>query len=188
VPQHIATAVIEQEPVILAPPLNFGLSALFTSFPGTISISKTTFDLILTEMVQSLLYQGFGGFLIINGHNGNSLPGGLNDLMMEGHARIAWFDWWRSKAAADFEQTYNLRIDHANWSENFPFTRIAEPPTEQKPLVNLGYLDDGEPVRSVLGDGSYGGAYRIDDSLTAQLLDRVVAEVVAELRALRDPA
>jgi creatinine amidohydrolase len=188
IPQQIASAVIEQEPVILAPPLNFGLSALFTAFPGTISISQTAFDLILTEMVQSLLYQGFGGFLILNGHSQNSLPASLNELMMEGHARITWYDWWRGPAAQDFEATYNLRIDHANWGENFAFTRVSDVPTGEKPLVNLGYLEDGEPVRSLLGDGSYGGAYQVDESLTTQLLERVVTEAVGELRALVAPA
>jgi creatinine amidohydrolase len=79
-----------------------------------------------------------------------------------------------------------LRIDHANWSENFAFTRVTdEMPAESKPLVNLGYVEDGATLREVLGDGSFGGPYQVDDSVTQALFDRVVAEMVSMLEDLR---
>lgn len=185
VPERIALAAAQQEPVLVAPPLNFGYSALFAPFPGTISISTATFDLVLLEITQSLLYQGFSHFFILNGHNGNQMPSQLTDMTMEGHARITWYDWWRGPAAQEFEAAHGLRIDHANWGENFAFNRVGTVPEGDKPLVNLGYLEDGEPVRTVLGDGSYGGPYQADDAVMNALFDVVVAEVVQGLRALK---
>ena len=137
IPSRLALAVAEQTNVIVAPPFNFGNSALFVNFPGTISLSKETFDLVLTEMMQTLLGQGFAGFFILNGHEGNSLPPQLEDIRLDGHARIIWHDWWNSPIARAFAQTHNLSIDHANWVENFPFTpshaRTRGPKTNGQP-------------------------------------------------------
>ena len=185
IPGRIALAVSEREGVLVAPPLNFGISAQFASFPGTISLSKPVFDVVMTEIVQSLLYQGFGGFLIINGHGGNGIPPQLEDMRMESYARITWYDWWRGDAVHAFEQAHGLRLDHANWGENFPFNRVADVPAEEKPLVNLGYLEAGQMVREVLGDGSYGGPYQVDDALMMEMFDSVVDEATALMRALQ---
>lgn len=187
IPLRIAQAVAEREHVLIAPPLNFGVSAMFATYPGTISLSQPVFDSVLTEIVQSLLYQGFGGFLIINGHGGNSLPSQVDDLRIEGHARITWYDWWSGAASLAFQAEHGLRLDHANWGENFPFNRVAEVPQEEKPPVNLGYLEAGRPVRDVLGDGSFGGPYQVDDALMWDLYERLVAEAAALVRALRQP-
>ena len=186
IPSRLALAAAEQEQVLIAPPLNYGISNLFVSFPGTISLSQETYNTVMTEIVQGLLGQGFGGFLILNGHSGNKIPTQLEDMRLDGHARIRWYDWWQSAAAQSLEVSLDLRIDHANWSENFPFTRVTRDlPAEAKPLVNLGYVEDGATVREVLGDGSFGGPYQVDEAITQELFDRVVDEIVFILQELR---
>jgi creatinine amidohydrolase len=185
IPSRLALAAAEREKVIIAPPLNFGHSAMFVNFPGTISLSKETFNIVLTEMVQGLLGQGFAGFFILNGHEGNNLPPQLEDIRMDGHARITWYDWWNSPVMSSFTAAHSLRADHANWSENFTFTRVAPVPAGEKPTVNLGYLEAGQSVREVLGDGSFGGAYQIEDALIQDLFRQLTAEIVGQLQALR---
>src|SRR5215207_8169342 len=59
IPSKIALAAAEREHVLIAPPLNFGLSTQFSEFPGTISLSQLTFETVLFEIVQSLFHQGF---------------------------------------------------------------------------------------------------------------------------------
>ena len=184
IPSRIALAVAEREKVLIAPPLNFGISDLFLPFPGTISLSPAAFDAVLVEIVQSLLQQGFGGFFILNGHGGNQLPRALVDMRLDGLARIEWHDWYKGEAVAAFEAHYNLTLDHANWGENFTFNRVAECPTTDKSPVNLGYMDEGQSVRAVLGDGSFGGPYQIGDDLMNQLFMLVVDEVAGLVRAL----
>ena len=184
IPSKIALAVAEREHVLVAPPLNFGISGFFATFPGTISLSKTTFDTVLLEVVQSLLHQGFGGFFILNGHGGNTMPEALKELQLDGLARIVWHDWYEGPAVAAFESEHNLRLDHANWGENFPFNRVAESPMNEKPPVNLGYIDEGRPAREVLGDGSFGGLYQIQDVLMHDLFEQVVDEVAGMVRGL----
>jgi len=184
IPSKIALAAAERDHVLIAPPLNFGQSEIFMTFPGTISLSKPAFDMVLTEIVQGLMVQGFNGFFILNGHGGNSLPAAIDDIRMDGLARITWYDWWRSPAVHAFEAEFNLRLDHANWGENFPFNRVTESPSGEKLLVNLGYLDDGRSIRDLLGDGSYGGPYQVDNGLTTILFNRVVDEVSDLIHAL----
>jgi creatinine amidohydrolase len=184
IPEKIALAVAEREKVLIAPPLNFGMSALFSEFPGTISLSRTTFDAIVSEIVESLLHQGFARFFIFNGHEVNKLPTRLNDLQIDGAATFKWFDWWRSNAMQAVESQLGLRFDHANWGENYPFTRVKEVPTGEKELVNPADLEAGVLLRNVLVDGSYGGPYQVDDQIMNGLFNGIVQEAADLIAAL----
>lgn len=185
IPSRMALAAAEREDVLCAPALNFGVSDFFADFPGTISLSRPTFDAVLTDVVLSLYHQGFGRFFIFNGHGGNHLPARLSEIVQERVAQIEWYDWWQENAAQGFEREYGLKIDHANWGENFPFVRVtAEIPAGVKPPVNLALIDDGQTVREVLGDGAFGGAYQVDESLMNALFWAVVEEVTVRLRDL----
>ncbi len=183
IPAHIAEAAAVQEGVLVAPPLNFGFSRRFHEFPGTISITPQTFDLVLMEIVESLLHQGFWRFLILNGHGGNTIPERLADFQGEGLIRVLWFDWWRGNAVRAFEAEHGLKLDHANWGENFPFNRVAISPDEVKDPINMDLADDLS-TRAVLGDGNFGGPYQIDDERMASLFDAVVQEAVELLQDL----
>lgn len=184
VPSRIALAVIEREPVLLAPPFNFGVSPHFADFPGTITLTRPVFEAVLCEMVDGLRHQGFERFFVLNGHGGNKIPQHLTDLNQEGSARIVWYDWWREAAVKQFEADYGLRLNHANWGENFPFNRVAESPADFKTPVDLTLFDSGRPMREVLGDGNYGGPYQVADELMQELFMRVVDEVTERVRAL----
>lgn len=177
IPERIADAVSERTGVLVAPPLNFGVSQIFTEFPGTISLSRNTFEYVLLEIVESLFHHGFRRFFVLNGHGGNKIPARLQEFQMDGVLRFVWYDWWRSDAVQRFESEVNLRLDHANWGENFPFNRVAESPKGEKPLVNLEAFEERYySARQILGDGSFGGLYQVDDALMYTLFDRVVDE------------
>ena len=184
IPSRMALAAAEQEGVLVAPPLNFGVSGHFADFPGTITLSQPTFDIVLSEIVDGLMHQGFERFFILNGHGGNKQPQHLHDLQMQNAVRIVWYDWWREAAVKQFEAEYGLKLNHANWGENFTFTRVSEMPDGNKAPVNMDLVDAGQPIRDVLGDGNYGGAYQVEDDLMQALFTRVVAEVIEKVRAL----
>jgi len=186
IPSRLAFAAAERENVIIAPPFPYGVSELFMEFPGTISISQPTFDALLNDAVDSLMLQGFTRFFVLNGHGGNKFPARLNELHMEGLARITWYDWWRSDAVRAFEQEFGLEMGHANWGENFHFNRITESPTDAKPPVNLDLLNESTSARDVIGDGSFGGEYQVADDLMHILFDRVVEEATGIVTAMKD--
>lgn len=184
IPSRIAEAVAKRENLLIAPPLNFGVSYYFSEFPGTISLSQHTFEYAVLEIVESLLHQGFRRFFVINGHGGNPIPERLRDFEMEGEIQVIWYDWWRSAAAQEFAAKQNLRIDHANWSENFPFNRVAESPKTSKPPFNHDTGGGWYYSRELLGDGSFGGPYQVDDELMYMLFDAVVAEAAELVRSM----
>lgn len=184
IPSRIALAAAEREGVLVAPPLNFGVSETFVDFPGTISLSQATFDTVLMEIVDGLIHYGFKRFFVLNGHGGNHPPAALNDLHLNGVARVVWYDWWRENAARQFEAEQGMQINHANWGENFPFNRVAEVPAGEKAAVDLSGMQAGQPAREVLGDGNFGGPYQADDAVVLALFDRVVDEVCERLHAM----
>lgn len=186
IPARLALAAAEREKVLIAPPLNFGVSGEFVDFPGTITLSPAVFDLVLSEVVEALMHQGFRSFFILNGHGGNRQPARLTDLHMDGEIRVVWYDWWQRDVIQEFAEQHGLQIDHANWGENFLFTRVAESPSEAKPPVNLALIDTGENPRDVLGDGNYGGAYQVDDRIMMAMFDLAVEDVVERLRLLHE--
>ncbi len=184
IPLRLALAAAEREPVLIAPPIPFGVSPLFVDYPGTISLSQATYDAVLNEVIDSLAHHGFSRFFMLNGHSGNRMTEHLRELQEEGTAAFLWYDWWREKAVKAFESQHGLKLDHANWGENFPFNRVSELPGGQKPPVNLELLSDRSP-RDVLGDGSFGGYYQVDDELIQALFRAVVDEIIELLRMLR---
>jgi creatinine amidohydrolase len=184
IPARLALAVSEREGVVVAPPLNFGCSRIFTSFPGTISLTPQTFSRVVVEIVEGLLYQGFRRFLILNGHGGNPIPEHLQEFThADEEILVIWYNWWKEGAVQRFEAKHNLSLTHANWGENFRFNRVAESPGTVKPVINRADIGEyGEAAREVLGDGSFGGPYQVDDALMNELFDSVVDEVAVLIR------
>ncbi len=183
IPEAIAAAVAEREGVLVAPPLNFGCSQHFMEYPGTITLTKETFDRVVVEVVHSLVQHGFRRLMIVNGHGGNVQPAGLQALPRDVDGlRIAWYSWWQGGAVGRLAAELGAEPNHANWLENFPFTRVGESPAGEKPAVDFG--ESLKPTREVLGDGSFGGAYQMPDAVMQRLFDAVVDEAAALLRAL----
>lgn len=186
IPSRMAVAAAEQTGVLVAPALNYGVSPDLAEFPGTISLSPDTFGQVLVEVVQSLAYQGFRSFFVINGHAGNATPPALLDMVRGDEIVLDWFNWWTSEAARAFEAHSGLKVGHANWGENFPFVRVGDVPQGDKEPVNLDLTEERVPMRTILGDGNFGGPYQVDDSLMDLLFSTVVTEIVARLNALRE--
>jgi creatinine amidohydrolase len=186
IPARMAEAVAQQTGVLVAPPLNFGVSYIFREFPGTITLSEPTYHAVLREIFESLLKQGFRRFFVLNGHGGNSLP---QRIMTVGEAEplnVIWYDWWKSAAARDFAAANGLTINHANWGENFPFNRVAESPSGVKAEIDLGAVQQNTNAREVMGDGNFGGPYQVDDTLMTGLFSAVVADVIEQVNNMKE--
>src|SRR5947207_14862087 len=56
------------------PVLPYGVTG-FTAYPGSPTLSPSTYVSVLSDIVESLLGQGFARILIVNGHAGNTRPG-----------------------------------------------------------------------------------------------------------------
>ena len=177
IPKLLAAAVAQRTNVLVAPPLNFGVSPYFMEYPGTISLTQATFDLVVTEIITGLVGHGFKRILMLNGHGGNQFPSGVQQLVEAGKVQVKWHNWWQSEVAKAFIAEVGKVGTHANWMENFPFTRVAESPSGEKAFVDSSAVSNGKVGRAELGDGSYGGVYEMPDEVMSGFFDRVVREI-----------
>src|SRR5574341_1287875 len=74
IPLALADSASQATGVLVAPPLNFGSSPYFLSYPGTLSLRAETLMAAVEDIVRSAYGHGFRRVLVINGHGGNA-PG-----------------------------------------------------------------------------------------------------------------
>ena len=67
-------AVADRLDAFLAPTVRFGCSEHHLSFPGTISLSEETFQLVVLDVVASLSRHGFRRIFLLPTHGGNFKP------------------------------------------------------------------------------------------------------------------
>jgi len=60
--------------ILVTPPLLFGYSTHHREFPGTMTLSGTTYMSVVIELCESLIHSGFQRIFILNGHGGNTDP------------------------------------------------------------------------------------------------------------------
>ncbi len=187
VPLVIAQEAARREGVLIAPPLAYGISPYFTTYPGTLSLRPETFLAVMRELIADLVAQGFRRILVNNGHGGNTSV--LTLLLTElggtyPQVHFGYYQWWTDPAVLAVAQAAGLVPQHANWLENFPFTRVGPVPEGEKPVVTLPAGASAATTRAQLGDGSYGGPYQAPDEVMERLLAAAVESVVAALQAL----
>ena len=181
IPLALADSASNRTGVLVAPPLNFGISPYFLDYPGTLSFSVQTMLLAVEDVVRSAHRQGFRRILVLNGHGGNSaarhhlneVNNNLPDLKM------SWYDWWMSHSVEAIAQKYNIKPAHANWLEAFSFTMVGDLPEGSKtpPKVPSAIMD-AKTTREIYGDGSFGGPYRVDDGIMQEVLDAALEDIL----------
>lgn len=181
IPLALADAASQQSGVLIAPPLSFGCSPYFLSYPGTISLRAATLIRVVEDVVRSLYQTGFRRIVVLNGHGGNNAAGtALFELANElPGLRVAWYEWWKSKSLEPFFIKHELKPAHASWLEAFPFTRVAEMPAEAKgPLPSFTGLLNAAESRQYYGDGNFGGPYQVSDDRMHELFEICLADVL----------
>ena len=178
IPQALADAACASTGVLIAPPLNFGVSPYFATYPGTISLRTSTFLAVVEDIIRSLYGVGFRRIFIMNGHGGNSgVRTRLTELANEMDGlKFVWYSWWESHSIEAIAMKHELKTAHANWMEAFPFTRVANLPANAKIPPKVIGVPNAEETRALYGDGMFGGAYLasgeiMDEVFTAALTD-----------------
>jgi creatinine amidohydrolase len=185
IPMALATAASERTGVPVAPPLNFGVSPYFASYPGTISLRTQTFLSVVEDLVRWVAGQGFRRLLFVNGHGGNNpATGVLAELVNElPGLKVDWHAWWVAPPVQAAAERLGLHGNHANWLEAFPFCRVAELPEGVKaPTPQSRAILNAEETRATYGDGVFGGGpYRADEAVMQKLFDAAVEDIVDRL-------
>jgi creatinine amidohydrolase len=181
--ERVSAEAAEPLGVLVLPVLAYGLTPSFAAYPGSPSLRLETFLAVLRDLLDSLFGQGFRRFLVVNGHGGN-LPGGglLREWAMEHpEAQAIFHSWWSSDRVLAAAREVDPLPSHANWFENFPWTRLegVELPRERKPDLDQAAYQVAGParVRELLGDGVFQGTYELPDDQVARVWQAGVEEV-----------
>ncbi len=185
IPLALADSASTRTGVLVAPPLNFGISPYFLAYPGTLSLSVSTMILAVEDIVRSAYGQGFKRILLINGHGGNDpVRLHLHQINSEiPELKIQWYDWWKSHSVEAVALAHDIKPGHANWLEAFPFTVVGTLPEEKKiPPKTPSAIMDAETAREVYGDGSFGGPYHVDNGIMDEILNAALEDVLLLLK------
>lgn len=106
----IADSIGRQHNAFQLPALALGCSHEHSVFPGTVSISATTLNSIVNDVIDSLKSQGTRGLVIVNAHGGNYvLSNAVQEANTEGEIRVGLFpsreDWMEAREAAGITST-----------------------------------------------------------------------------------
>ncbi|MEZ4500103.1 MAG: creatininase family protein [Thermomicrobiales bacterium] len=107
--EHIVRQAVahisDQVPALVTPTLPFGCSPHHLPFGGTLSFSSTTYYALITELVESLLTDGFSRVMIINGHGGNHelVQLVVRDLALKHPVDLAAASYWQMAGTALIE-------------------------------------------------------------------------------------
>ena len=177
--ERVAVEAAEPLGVPVLPVLAYGVTPLYAAYPGSPSLRLETHARVVRELLESLSGQGFRRILVVNGHGGNGPTRTVLAEWMAAHdgVQALWHDWYHgARLSAAAEPVGKLL--HANWSENFPWSRLAgvELPREPKPELDAP-LAPPSAFRAAVGDGSYGGPYAVSDDEMLRLWQVAVEEV-----------
>ncbi len=183
IPLALADAASKQTGVLIAPPLNFGMSNYFLAYPGTLSLRLDTLLRIAEDLVRSAYHQGFRRLLFLNGHGGNdpvrAQLGALANELPELH--MAWYAWWTARSVEEAAAKHGLKSYHAAWIEAFHFTRVAELPEGEKKPVQPSRIMGAVQLRQVYGDGVFGGPYQVSDEIMDEIFQAALQDVISIL-------
>lgn len=185
--EKISVDAAEPLGIPVFPALPYGLASSFAAFPGTLSLSLSTYVAVIRDLLDSIYRSGFRRILIVNGHGGNTPALTVISEWLNGHsdASVKFHDWWRApKTWAKVMET-DPAASHASWMENFPWTRTGDPqqPVISKPQIDFAALArvGATAKRALLGDGNYHGLYQRPDEDMLAIWDVAVLETRALL-------
>ncbi len=181
IPLALADSASTRTGVLVAPPLNFGVSPYFLAYPGTLSLSVSTMIMAVEDILRSAYGHGFKRILIINGHGGND-PVRLHLHQINNELpelKFQWYDWWRSHSVEALAIKHDIKPGHANWLEAFSFTIVEPLPDESKiPPKSPSAIMDAETARAVYEDGSFGGPYHIDNEIMQEVMHAALEDIL----------
>jgi len=185
--EKVATEAAEPLNLPVFPVMPYGLAPYFNAYPGTICLRVETLMAVVRDVVASLRRSGFRQILIVNGHGGNNPVGALAQELMAEYDDISvrFHNWWNAPETWAKAQSIDTSGSHANWMENFPWTRLAHAPAPEgeKQIVDMALIKASPPAlaRELLGDGSFGGSWQRSDAEMHAIWEIGVAETRAAL-------
>ncbi|NUM34319.1 MAG: creatininase family protein [Candidatus Brocadiae bacterium] len=169
------------------PILYYGMTPHLKAFPGAISLKIPLYMELIQNILEEIIRNGFHRVLVVNGHGGNNAICEVTSEVMANHpdVKIKFHNWWDGPKTWELIQAIDPVATHASWLENFPWTRLCNVifPKHPKKAYNPDAIQliNGKDLRSVLGDGSFGGVYEHSDEDMLEIWETAVKEIQESL-------
>lgn len=96
--EWLSLKVAERVNALVAPPLYYGVSVGLSGYLGTITISESTLESLVYEILSELASNGFEKVILMNGHGGSGQMGSVSRAMrrawLDLKLKVAMVTWW----------------------------------------------------------------------------------------------
>jgi creatinine amidohydrolase len=188
-PEAMARAIAERVDGLIAPTLNYGMTAAMKAFPGTVSIPEEAYAPFAEAVLRNLAEQKLRNIIVLNGHGGNTaaLNAAAVRVANAARVRILVINWW-TLADDITKAVFKQNGGHAGNNETAyiqAFLPEAIHPDRYKPEMASPNAPAGAymavPVTSSIGLYEPGQGYPTFDAAQAKEYFRRVNDRVAEL-------
>jgi creatinine amidohydrolase len=96
IPQRISEMIAPDLKAMIAPILPYGITRTLLAYPGSLTVTSTTFESFVTETLDSLAEKGFRRIVVMNGHGGqiDELRRAAQKVHQTRKVKIAVIHWW----------------------------------------------------------------------------------------------
>ena len=114
IPERIAEAVCSKIGGVIAPTIPYGVTRSLIGYPGSLTLSPSTFKSLIKDIAVSLGRTGFKFLVFINGHGGNTsyIRDAIREAYFEVGVKGIEIDWWIA-ARSIVEKYYPVGQGHA---------------------------------------------------------------------------
>jgi len=95
-PEAMARDIALRVNALIAPTLNYGVTAAMKAFPGAVSISEDAYAPFVEEIMGNLADNKFKNIIVLNGHGGNTalLNRAATSVANKKRVRVLVVNWW----------------------------------------------------------------------------------------------
>ena len=96
IPYELSKALADKLNALILPPINYGVVTSLLGHPGSITLTESTLQNMVFEIISSFSRHGIRTFIILNGHGGNNsaLESVARSLWVEKGLHIILVHWW----------------------------------------------------------------------------------------------
>ena len=173
-PELLALEMGRKTGALIAPTISVGMAQHHLAFPGSITLRPATLILVICDIVNSLIQQGFERFYFLNGHGGNiaTVQAAFSEIYAQSSlgtqatayssVRCKLRNWWEADGVMALSKELFGDADgsHATCGE-VSLTQYAYPESIKSarmdpPIAPVGPIYDAADYRRRFPDGRIG--------------------------------